>query len=89
MLVVLAFLILSYRETIKAYPTAGGAYMVTRAGFELPEQGCEIPVSGRGRLLGRFVLEPRPGVGVSLEQRVVAVALADQVGATLAVPAAS
>ena len=28
MLVVLAFLILSYRETIKAYPTAGGAYMV-------------------------------------------------------------
>jgi hypothetical protein len=60
-----------------------------RNGFELPAHGCEIPVSGRGRLLGRFVLEPRPGVGVSLEQRVVAVALADQVGATLAVPAAS
>jgi amino acid transporter len=33
MLVVLAFLILSYRETIKAYPTAGGAYMVTRDNF--------------------------------------------------------
>lgn len=30
MLVVLGFLILSYRQTIKAYPTAGGAYMVTR-----------------------------------------------------------
>ena len=27
-LVVLGFLILSYRETIKAYPSAGGAYMV-------------------------------------------------------------
>src|SRR5437016_648037 len=33
MLVVLGFLILSYRETIKAYPTAGGAYMVTRDNF--------------------------------------------------------
>jgi len=35
MLVVLGFLILSYRETIKAYPTAGGAYMVTRDNFGL------------------------------------------------------
>ena len=33
MLVVLGFLILSYRQTIKAYPTAGGAYMVTRDNF--------------------------------------------------------
>jgi amino acid transporter len=33
MLVVLAFLILSYRETIKAYPSAGGAYLVTRDNF--------------------------------------------------------
>jgi amino acid transporter len=33
MLVVLGFLILSYRETIKEYPTAGGAYMVTRDNF--------------------------------------------------------
>jgi amino acid transporter len=29
-LVVLALLILSYRQTIKAYPTAGGAYIVTK-----------------------------------------------------------
>jgi amino acid transporter len=35
MLVVLFFLILSYRETIKEYPTAGGAYMVTRDNFGL------------------------------------------------------
>jgi amino acid transporter len=35
LLVVLAFLILSYRETIKEYPTAGGAYMVTRDNFGL------------------------------------------------------
>src|SRR3954471_17044646 len=32
---VLFFLILSYRETIKAYPTAGGAYVVTRDNFGL------------------------------------------------------
>ncbi|HEY7069528.1 MAG TPA: amino acid permease [Acidimicrobiales bacterium] len=39
MLAVLAVLILSYRQTIKAYPTAGGAYMVTRDNFGiLPAQ---------------------------------------------------
>jgi amino acid transporter len=39
MLVVLAFLILSYRQTIKAYPSAGGAYIVTRDNFGiLPAQ---------------------------------------------------
>jgi amino acid transporter len=35
LLVVLFFLILSYRQTIKAYPSAGGAYMVTRDNFGL------------------------------------------------------
>ena len=35
LLVVLAFLILSYLQTIKAYPTAGGAYIVTRDNFGL------------------------------------------------------
>jgi len=35
MIVVLFFLIMSYRETIKEYPTAGGAYMVTRDNFGL------------------------------------------------------
>jgi len=33
MLVVLGFLILSYRETIKEYPSAGSAYLVTRDNF--------------------------------------------------------
>jgi K+-sensing histidine kinase KdpD len=55
-------------------------------GFELPEQGVELQVLGRGQLLGRFVLEPTPHTGVSLEQRVVAVAIADQVGSVLAAP---
>lgn len=35
MLAVLFILILSYRQTIRAYPTAGGAYMVTRDNFGL------------------------------------------------------
>ena len=35
LIIVLFFLILSYRETIKEYPTAGGAYMVTRDNFGL------------------------------------------------------
>lgn len=35
MLVVLGLLILSYRQTIKAYPTAGGAYIVTKDNFGL------------------------------------------------------
>lgn len=58
-------------------------------GFELSPEGVELPVYGRGQQLGRFVLEPTPGVGVSLEQRVVAVAIADQVGAALAAPSAT
>jgi hypothetical protein len=52
--------------------------------FELPDDGVVLPVLGRGRVLGRFVLDPTAGVGVSLERRVVAVALADQVGSVLA-----
>jgi amino acid transporter len=35
LLVVLFLLILSYRQTIKAYPSAGGAYIVTRDNFGL------------------------------------------------------
>ncbi len=33
LLIVLGFLILSYRQTIKAYPSAGGAYIVTKDNF--------------------------------------------------------
>lgn len=54
-------------------------------GFELPA-AVDLPVYGRGQQLGRFVLDSTPGVGVSLERRIVAVAIADQVGAALAAP---
>jgi len=65
-----------------------GTHRYSRGGFELPPGGVELPVLGRGQPVGRFVLVPTPGVGVSLEQRIVAVAIADQVGAALAHPPA-
>jgi hypothetical protein len=58
-----------------------------RGEFTLPEEGVEIPVLGRGRQLGRIVLVPEPDVGVSLEERVVAIAISDQLGAALATEA--
>jgi len=57
---------------------------VTRSTYELPSTGAEMQVLSRGQPVGRFVLTPKSGTGFSLEQRVVAVALADQVGAVLA-----
>jgi hypothetical protein len=52
--------------------------------YALPDQGVAIPVFGRGREFGRLVLVPDVSVGVSIEERVVAVALADQLGAAFA-----
>jgi hypothetical protein len=52
--------------------------------MELPAGGVELPVLAHGRPVGRFVLLPTRGETLSLEQHVVAVALADQVGALLA-----
>ena len=50
----------------------------------LPGSEVELDVITRGQTLGRFVLVPTPGVPVSLQRRVVAVAIADLVGASLA-----
>jgi hypothetical protein len=61
-------------------------YRVREEGFEALDEPLELAVFGRGQLLGRFVLEPTPGTTVSLEERVVAVAIADQVGAVLVAP---
>ena len=44
----------------------------------------ELPVMGRGRELGRFVLVGDKRAGVSVEERTVAIALSDQLGALLA-----
>jgi K+-sensing histidine kinase KdpD len=50
----------------------------------LPGREVELPVVYGGRFYGRFVLVPTPGKPISRERRVVASALADQVGAALA-----
>jgi K+-sensing histidine kinase KdpD len=47
----------------------------------LPGREIALAVMARGEVVGRFVLVPTPGEGVSLQRRLVAVALADQVGA--------
>ena len=52
--------------------------------YTLPSQGAEIPVLGRGKVFGRLVLVPDLTVGVSIEERIVAVALSDQLGAAFA-----
>jgi hypothetical protein len=56
---------------------------IVRGEFALPAEGVEIPVLGRGRQVGRLVLEPEPDVGVSIEERVVAIAISDQLGAAV------
>ena len=50
----------------------------------LPTRQVELPVRGEGRILGTFILTPTPAEPISQEQCVVAVALVDQLGATLA-----
>jgi K+-sensing histidine kinase KdpD len=52
---------------------------------ELPAEGIALPVLSRGQIVGRFILDFGPGAGATLEQRIVAIALADQVGASLAI----
>ncbi|MDQ1430010.1 MAG: hypothetical protein QOF40_612 [Actinomycetota bacterium] len=53
-------------------------------GFVLPRDGVELPVVDRGTEVARLVLLGDPEVPVTLEQRVVAVALADQLGIAVA-----
>ena len=57
--------------------------------FTLPGMGAEIPVAARGQTFGRLVLIPDLAVGVSIEERIVAVALVDQLGAALAADASA
>jgi hypothetical protein len=51
--------------------------------LSLPTEGAEIRVVGRGRDFGRIALVPDWDVGVSLQQRRLAIAIADQLGAAL------
>jgi hypothetical protein len=50
----------------------------------LPTRSVDLPVRSGGWLLGHFLLTPTPGKPVSSDRLLVAVAIADQVGAALA-----
>jgi len=63
--------------------TGGAIRSYTRDGFDLPSDGLVLPVVANGRSLGRFVLQPTPGAGVSNERRIVAASLADQLSVVL------
>lgn len=54
---------------------------VDRLGLPGPE--LELLVQNQGLTRGRFVLTPTPGLAVPYQRRVVAVAIADQIGAAL------
>ncbi len=53
-------------------------------GVSLSEDGVELPVLEQGFEVARIVLIGNPEVAVTIEERVVAVALSDQLGAALA-----
>jgi K+-sensing histidine kinase KdpD len=59
----------------------GRVWDVDRMGLPGPE--IMLVAQNQGRALGRFVMTPTPGYEISYERRVVAVAIADQVGAAL------
>ena len=50
----------------------------------LPTKHVELPVRGGGEIVGTFILTPTPTMPITHEQCVVAVALADQLGASMA-----
>jgi hypothetical protein len=52
--------------------------------YTLPDEGVAIAVDGAGTRFGYLLCTPIPDTGVSLERRRVAVALADQLGLSLA-----
>jgi hypothetical protein len=54
---------------------------VDRRGF--PDEEIELRTFGNGHFYGRFMLRPSPGTTPSLQARLVAVTLADQVGRAL------
>jgi len=62
----------------------GAPLVATHTDFLLPPGGVEIAVAGRGLDFGRLVMFASDSVRAPLQKRVVAVAIADQLGITLA-----
>jgi hypothetical protein len=50
----------------------------------LPHRGVDLSVRSGGMVVGHFLLVPEPGVGVPRDVLLLAVSLADQVGASVA-----
>ena len=68
-------------------PTGAVRYGQVRWATEhigLPGSRVALPVNSGGHAYGRYLLQPTPGRPLDFDLRVVAVALADQVGAALA-----
>ena len=65
----------------------GAPLVATHTDFLLPTGGVELPVVGRGHEFGRLVLFAPDSARASLQQRLVAVAIADELGITLATQA--
>jgi hypothetical protein len=61
----------------------GGSLRFVEGEFALPVEGVELPILHLGQQVGAFLLTPDPDVGVTMEQRLVAVAIADQAGAAI------
>lgn len=55
----------------------------TKRGFGLPRDGVELPIVVGDDTVARFVLLPSPGLGVSVDRRMVAVTIAGQLGVVL------
>jgi hypothetical protein len=62
----------------------GAPLVATHTDFLLPPGGVELEVMGRGASFGRLVLFASESVRAPLQKRVLAVAIADQLGITLA-----
>ena len=61
----------------------------TKTGYELPNEGVELPVVVSDQIVGRFVMIPTPGIGVSVDRRMIAITLADQLSVVLGRQAAA
>ncbi len=65
----------------------GASLIATHTDFLLPTGGVELPVRGRGHEFGRLVLFASESVRAPMQKRLVAVAIADELGLTLATQA--
>jgi hypothetical protein len=62
-----------------------GEHQWLARGFTLPQDGLQLPVLVAGDEIGRLILIGDPVVDVTLEERIIAVALADQLGSALSI----